>query len=308
MNSNSQQHSGSARSWMLALVLVIGFGAFVIYAKVDVDRRMMRSGGVWAIEPSTLPPWFPPQFSNQLGELHRVPSRVSLHSVRWKEGVIGELSAIPWIESVQRVERTARGIGFEGQLVRPSVGIRIDDGWLLVDGIGNVLATQPGDFLFPEWKMPEYMPGAAGSTQPVAIDCAVGDPGPRLPPRDFPHRRWQWPADVASAHLHRNFASLGKIALVGGRSGGFFSTETELPEACTRIQKPARHRRRDPGNPPLSRGGGYGGEVRLNGVGGVHRWRLISSSARSSGRNWIQLRFETLPGDPDLRGRSGVDS
>lgn len=175
MNSNSQQHSGSARSWLLALVLVIGFGAFVIYAKVDVDRRMMRSGGVWAIEPSTLPPWFPPQFSNQLGELHRVPSRVSLHSVRWKEGVIGELSAIPWIESVQRVERTARGIGFEGQLVRPSVGIRIDDGWLLVDGIGNVLATQPGDFLFPEWKMPEYMPGAAGSTQPVAIDCAVGD-------------------------------------------------------------------------------------------------------------------------------------
>lgn len=156
---------GAGRNWMVSLLLLIIFGTFLVVAKHEVDLRLTRAGGVWSVEPSTLPDWFPEQFSGHLGSLRDIPSRVSLQSVHWQEEVKRELSTNPWISSIQSVERTADGIGFSGRFRRPSVGVRCQDGWLLADGSGRIIDRQPGDFLDPKWGIPEYIPVGVGAQQ-----------------------------------------------------------------------------------------------------------------------------------------------
>ncbi|MEC9476425.1 MAG: hypothetical protein VX764_05230 [Planctomycetota bacterium] len=157
MKTNTDRPSELAR-WLLPVFLLAVIGGILIYAKDEVDRRLARAGGAWLIHHDSLPDWFPAGFKGQLSTLQTIPSRVSLQSIRWREETTRELLKNPWVATVDRIERTATGIGFDGQFHRPSVGVRCDGGWLLVDGIGKVIDFQEGDFLGEEWRIPEYIP------------------------------------------------------------------------------------------------------------------------------------------------------
>ncbi|MDE0960747.1 MAG: hypothetical protein OSB09_08195 [Planctomycetota bacterium] len=154
----NQEGGGGGRNLLLAMLLLSIFGVFLVVAKEQVDLELERAGGVWAIEPSSLPAWFPEPPEGSIESLVQMPSKVSLQSVRWKSQVTEELERNHWIDSVQDVVRTPTGIGFTGQFVRPSVGIRSETGWLLIDGSGRVIDRQAGDFLAQSWGIPEYLP------------------------------------------------------------------------------------------------------------------------------------------------------
>ncbi len=164
----------NGRNWLLVLLLLILFGTFLVIAKHEVDLRLTRAGGVWSVEPSTLPDWFPEQFEGHLDSLREIPARVSLQSVHWQEEVKRQLSMNPWISSIQRVERTTDGIGFSGSFRRPSVGVRCLDGWLLADGSGRIIDRQPGDYLDPKWGIPEYIPVGDGTQQRQLASATSG--------------------------------------------------------------------------------------------------------------------------------------
>lgn len=144
--------------WLLPVFILAIVGAVLVYAKDEVDRRLARSGGAWAIQHESLPDWFPIDFGGELAKLQAIPSQVSLQTIRWREDTSRELIQNPWIASVERIERTPAGIGFKGQFNRPSLGIRCENGWLLVDGVGKVIDFQEGDFLSEAWRIPEYIP------------------------------------------------------------------------------------------------------------------------------------------------------
>ncbi|MAW78529.1 MAG: hypothetical protein CMJ95_14270 [Planctomycetes bacterium] len=144
--------------WLVPVFLVVVIGGILVYAKDEVDRRLARAGGTWSIDFGILPDWFPPGFKGQLESLQSVPSRVSLLSIRWREETQREVTENPWVARVERINRTAHGIGFEGQFNRPSIGVRCEGGWLLVDGVGRIIDFQSGDFLAEAWRIPEYIP------------------------------------------------------------------------------------------------------------------------------------------------------
>ena len=144
--------------WLLPLIVLLSLGGVLVYAKDEVDQRLARAGGVWSIDHGTLPSWCPHNFRGELDSLRSIPARVSLESLRWRDQVRVELLKNPWIARVQRIERIADGIGFEGEFVRPSVGVRCEGGWLLIDGAGRVIDFQEGDFLDESWRIPEYFP------------------------------------------------------------------------------------------------------------------------------------------------------
>ncbi|MBT6451631.1 MAG: hypothetical protein HOK60_01360 [Planctomycetes bacterium] len=175
MEPGSDEGGRGGRNFLLAMVLLTVFGLFLVLAKEDVDRGLERAGGVWAIEESSLPGWFPRPYEGSISSLAQIPSKVSLQSVRWKSQVVEELERNPWINSVQEVIRTPAGIGFTGQFVRPSVGIRSQNGWLLIDGTGRVIDRQPGDYLADDWKIPEYLPQGGSQQQKMLAEASSGD-------------------------------------------------------------------------------------------------------------------------------------
>ncbi|NRA74999.1 MAG: hypothetical protein HRU16_03580 [Planctomycetes bacterium] len=158
MMGNQSDRPKEVLRWLLPVLVLSLLGGVLVYAKDEVDRRVARAGGAWSIDHGTLPSWCPRGFRGELETLRSIPSQVSLQSVRWRDQVRAELLKNPWISQVRRVERTADGVGFQGDFVRPSVGVRCDGGWLLVDGSGTVIDFQAGDFLAASWGIPEYIP------------------------------------------------------------------------------------------------------------------------------------------------------
>ena len=144
----------------LALATLIAFG--IVQVKRSVDQRIARAGGEWQLEPEFLPPWLPGDFQGEMVGLRDLPETVSLRSVRWRDQIRESLLASPWIEKVGRIDLDGDRIIFDAEMTRPVAGVRCHEGFLLIDSIGRVIDTQPGDILDGAWGIPEYLPEGGG--------------------------------------------------------------------------------------------------------------------------------------------------
>ena len=149
--------------WLLGVALLL-VGAQGI--RFRVEQRIAESDGSWELRPLEFPGWIPPDFRGELAGLDHLPETVALRTPRWREELRTRLESNPWVAQVRSLERDGGRIHYELDLVRPVVGVRSEDGFLLVDSSGCVIDGVLGSLLDPCWGIPEYHPG--------------GGPGPHL--------------------------------------------------------------------------------------------------------------------------------
>ena len=134
---------------LLLVVALLLFAAQGIRSRVE--QRIAESDGPWELCLLEFPAWIPPDFRGELAGLDHLPETVALRTPRWREELRGRLESNPWVARVRSLERDGGQIHYELDLVRPVIGVRSEDGFLLVDSSGRVIDGVLGAVLDPSW-------------------------------------------------------------------------------------------------------------------------------------------------------------
>ena len=124
---------------LLTVVVVSAVVLTSLRLEQRVEETLRWTEGSWSLESRDFPSWVPARFTGRLADLHHIPATIPLRSADWRQEVLRSLGENPWIDEVQRVDRTAEGIRFEARLLRPVVGVRCEEGLLLLDSAGRVI-------------------------------------------------------------------------------------------------------------------------------------------------------------------------
>ena len=148
------------RAGLLVLIAVIALAIIACSTWMEgrVAERLRITEGAWQFDRAALPAWIPSDFRGTLAAIERVPETVPLRSANWRRRVANALEANPWVESVQRIDRTSRGVTFSARFLRPVVAVQVIDGFLLLDSTRRVIDTLQGSELDPAWNLPIYYP------------------------------------------------------------------------------------------------------------------------------------------------------
>ena len=146
------------------LVLVFGM-LFLQGIRAEVERRITVTNGPWEFDPFALPEWMPEGFGGELVALERLPSEIPLRDPAWRETLWKSMESNPWIDRVESITGHGDRISFVATFVRPVVGVRTKDGFLLVGSNGRVIDRVWGDALDRSWGIPEYLPERGPSSR-----------------------------------------------------------------------------------------------------------------------------------------------
>jgi len=158
------------------LLLTVVVVSAVVLTSLRLEQRVAETlrwtEGSWSLESRDFPSWVPARFTGRLADLHHIPATIPLRSADWRQEVLRSLGENPWIDEVQRVDRTAEGIRFEARLLRPVVGVRCEEGLLLLDSAGRVIDIDRTLDLDPAWGIPLLIP-IAGELPALASGTEV---------------------------------------------------------------------------------------------------------------------------------------